>query len=147
MRQVAQKPKRKLCSRKTMKKRKTHPEKPEKGETGCVLFFGGRRAVSGGRGGPAPPSPRHKSQNRRCWFGAAKFFGRPKRAKSSQVQYNKNSAGVMIAGCVRPDSRKSLSPVRSTSALARMAARTSLGIVICPLAMTLALSTVSPGVV
>ena len=31
----------KFCSRKTAKKRKTHPEKPEKGESGCVLGAGG----------------------------------------------------------------------------------------------------------
>ena len=37
MRQDAQKPARKFCTRKTAKKRKTHPIQPEKGETGCVL--------------------------------------------------------------------------------------------------------------
>ena len=36
MRQDAQKPARKFCTRKTAKKRKTHPIQPEKGETGCV---------------------------------------------------------------------------------------------------------------
>ena len=36
MRQDAQKPARKFCGQKAAKKRKTHPEKPEKGETGCV---------------------------------------------------------------------------------------------------------------
>ena len=51
-----------------------------------------------------------------------KFRG-TKRPKINQAQYDRNSAGVMIAGCVTPDSRKSLSPVRSTSALAWMAAR------------------------
>ena len=40
MLQVAQKPRRKFCSRKTTKKRKTHPEKAKKGETGCVLGAG-----------------------------------------------------------------------------------------------------------
>ena len=103
-----------------------------------------RKQRTGSEGGQVSPSSSRKSQNGWCWFGAAGKFSGPKRAKSNQAQYNKKSAGVMIAGCVRPDSRKSLSPVRSTSALARMAARTSLGIVICPLAMTLALSTVSP---
>ena len=42
MRQDAQKPARKFCTRKTAKKRKTHPEKPEKGKTGCVLGAGER---------------------------------------------------------------------------------------------------------
>ena len=90
------------------------------------------------------PSSSRKSQNGWCWFGAAGKFSGPKRAKSNQAQYNKKSAGVMIAGCVRPDSRKSLSLARSTSALALMAVCTSLGMAICPLDMTLALSTVSP---
>ena len=40
MRQDAQKPARKFCTRKTAKKRKTHPEKPKVGETGCVLGAG-----------------------------------------------------------------------------------------------------------
>ena len=40
MRQNAQKPGQKFCSRKTTKKRKTHPEKAKKGETGCVLGAG-----------------------------------------------------------------------------------------------------------
>ena len=31
----------KFCSQKTAKKRKTHPKKPEKGKTGCVLGAGG----------------------------------------------------------------------------------------------------------
>ena len=37
MQQIAQKPRRKFCGQKAAKKRKTHPEQPEKGETGCVL--------------------------------------------------------------------------------------------------------------
>lgn len=41
MRQHTQKPKQKFCSHKTAKNAKTHPEKPEKGETGCVLGAGG----------------------------------------------------------------------------------------------------------
>ena len=41
MRQNAKKPGQKFCSRKTTKKRKTHPEKAKKGETGCVLGAGG----------------------------------------------------------------------------------------------------------
>ena len=41
MGQDAQKPARKFCGQKAAKKRKTHPEKPEKGETGCVLGAGG----------------------------------------------------------------------------------------------------------
>ena len=41
MRQDAQKPVRKFCAHKTAKNAKTHPEKPEKGETGCVLGAGG----------------------------------------------------------------------------------------------------------
>ena len=41
MQQVAQKPRRKFCGQKAAKKRKTHPEQPEKGETGCVLGAGG----------------------------------------------------------------------------------------------------------
>ena len=41
MQQDAQKPARKFCAREPAKKRKTHPEKPEKGETGCVLGAGG----------------------------------------------------------------------------------------------------------
>ena len=40
MQQDAQKPDRKFCVRKTAKKRKTHPEKPQRGETGCVLGAG-----------------------------------------------------------------------------------------------------------
>ena len=40
MRQDAQKPARKFCTRKTAKKRKTHPIQPEKGETGCVSGAG-----------------------------------------------------------------------------------------------------------
>ena len=40
MRQDAQKPVRKFCAHKTAKNAKTHPEKPEKGETGCVLGAG-----------------------------------------------------------------------------------------------------------
>ena len=40
MRQDAQKSARIFCARKTAKKRKTHPEKPEKGKTGCVLGAG-----------------------------------------------------------------------------------------------------------
>ena len=34
------KPVRKFCAHKTAKNAKTHPEKPEKGETGCVLGAG-----------------------------------------------------------------------------------------------------------
>jgi len=41
MGQDAQKPARKFCAQKTAEKNKTHPEKPEKGETGCVLGAGG----------------------------------------------------------------------------------------------------------
>ena len=41
MRQDAQKQAGKFCTRKTAKNEKTHPEKPEKGETGCVLGAGG----------------------------------------------------------------------------------------------------------
>ena len=41
MRQDAQKSRQKFCAPKTAKKRKTHPEKPEKGETGCFLGAGG----------------------------------------------------------------------------------------------------------
>ena len=40
MRQNAQKLGQKFCSRKTTKKRKTHPEKAKKGETGCVSGAG-----------------------------------------------------------------------------------------------------------
>ena len=40
MRQVAQKPRRKFCGQKAVKKRKAHPIQPEKGETGCVLGAG-----------------------------------------------------------------------------------------------------------
>ena len=40
-RQVAQKIVRKFCRSKDDKNRKTHPEKPEKGKTGCVLDAGG----------------------------------------------------------------------------------------------------------
>ena len=40
VRQDAQKPVRKFCAHKTAKNAKTHPEKPEKGETGCVLGAG-----------------------------------------------------------------------------------------------------------
>ena len=40
MRQVAQKPRRKFCGQKAVKKRKSHPIQPEKGETGCVLGAG-----------------------------------------------------------------------------------------------------------
>ena len=36
-----QKPARKFCTSKGVKKEKTHLEKPEKGETGCVLGAGG----------------------------------------------------------------------------------------------------------
>ena len=41
MRQDAQKQARKFSGKKTAKKRKTHPEKAKKGETGCVLGAGG----------------------------------------------------------------------------------------------------------
>lgn len=41
----------------------------------------------------------------------------------SQFIISKNSAGVIIAGFFTPDSKKSLSPVSSTSAFASMAAR------------------------
>ena len=44
MRQNAQKPGQKFCSRKTTKKRKTHPEKAKKGETGCVSGAGGENS-------------------------------------------------------------------------------------------------------
>lgn len=37
MRQNAQKQAREFCGQKTAKKRKTHPGKLEKGETGCVF--------------------------------------------------------------------------------------------------------------
>ena len=40
MRQDAQKPARKFCGSKEEKNSETHPEKPEKGETGCVLGAG-----------------------------------------------------------------------------------------------------------
>ena len=66
-----QKPARKFCRQKRTKTEARTRSTPKKGETGCVLFFGGRRAVSGGRGGPAPPRSRHKSQNSRCRSGAA----------------------------------------------------------------------------
>ena len=41
MRQDAQKQSRKFCRSKEGKNSETHPEKPEKGETGCVLGAGG----------------------------------------------------------------------------------------------------------
>ncbi len=41
IRQNAQKPARKFCRQKRTENSKTHPEKPEKGETGCVLGAGG----------------------------------------------------------------------------------------------------------
>ena len=41
MRQDAQKRAPKFCTSKRTKKEKTHPEKPEKGKTGCVLGAGG----------------------------------------------------------------------------------------------------------
>ena len=41
MRQDAQKPVRKFCRSKEDKNGETHPENPEKGETGCVLGAGG----------------------------------------------------------------------------------------------------------
>ena len=41
MRQDAQKQARKFCVSKEDKKSETHPEKLEKGETGCVLGAGG----------------------------------------------------------------------------------------------------------
>ena len=40
MRQVAQKPRRKFCGQKAAKKRKAHPVRAKKGETGCVLGAG-----------------------------------------------------------------------------------------------------------
>ena len=40
MRQSAQKQALKFCTSKRTKKTKTHPEKPEKGKTGCVLGAG-----------------------------------------------------------------------------------------------------------
>ena len=40
-RQSEQKQSRKFCRSKEDKNGKTHPEKPEKGETGCVLGAGG----------------------------------------------------------------------------------------------------------
>ena len=55
MRQDAQKQAGKFCTRKTAKNAKTHPGKPEKGETGCVLGAGGgssgwRRMRADGKG-------------------------------------------------------------------------------------------------
>lgn len=88
----------------------------------AVLEWMWKNASERGEGAVLPNS-RRKPERERCWIGAVGKFQGPKRAKSSQAQYDKNSAGVMIAGCVMPDSRKSLSPVRSTSALAWMAAR------------------------
>ena len=41
MRQDAQKQSQKFCRSKEDKNSETHPEKPEKGETGCVLGAGG----------------------------------------------------------------------------------------------------------
>ena len=41
MRQDAQKSARKFCKSKEGKNSETHPEKPKKGETGCVLGAGG----------------------------------------------------------------------------------------------------------
>ena len=41
MRQSTQKRAQKFCTSKRTEKKKTHPEKPEKGETGCVLGAGG----------------------------------------------------------------------------------------------------------
>ena len=62
MRQDAQKQRRKLCRSKENKKSATHPEKPEKGETGCVLFLGGGGLYQGAGDGrchpPLPASPR-----------------------------------------------------------------------------------------
>ena len=52
-----QKPARKFCRSKENKNGETHPVWTEKGKTGCVLFFGARRAVPGSRGSPAPPTP------------------------------------------------------------------------------------------
>lgn len=66
-----QKPARKFCRQKRTKTEDRTRSTPKKGETGCVLFFGGRRAVSGGRGGPVLPGFPRKSQRGWCWFGAA----------------------------------------------------------------------------
>ena len=44
MRQSAQKQGRKFCTSKSVKNKKTHPEKPKKGKTGCVLGAGGDAA-------------------------------------------------------------------------------------------------------
>ena len=50
---------RKFCTRKTVKKRKMRPEKPKKGETGCVLGAGGD---GGGWGRVRADSPTGEKQ-------------------------------------------------------------------------------------
>ena len=52
MRQNAQKRSRKFCRSKEGKNSETHPEKPEKGETGCVLGAGGECSRCGRVGEP-----------------------------------------------------------------------------------------------
>ena len=47
MSQSAQKPGQKFCTSKSGKNEKTHPEKPKKGKTGCVLGAGGDESGCG----------------------------------------------------------------------------------------------------
>ena len=84
MQQDAQKPARKFCAREPAKKRKTHPEKPEKGETGCVLGAGG----DGNGWGRVRTDGKSPEARRKSWDGlvsatASVGAGRPPLAASA----------------------------------------------------------------
>ena len=89
MRQDAQKPVRKFCRSKEGKNSETHPEKPEKGETGCVPGAGEGCSRYGRVGKPEIRTKMHqiamqhmKKENRRKPSVFAGFFGRGRRTWS-----------------------------------------------------------------
>ena len=116
MRQDAQKAGQKFCGRKTAKKRKTHPEKPEKGETGCVLGAGGggsgwrRMRADGkgrseqGRGGRLLLSLA-KMEGRTClacWLGCCSPVGSAQHRPRREPRPVRNRAPLALA---RPSAR------------------------------------------
>ena len=131
MRQVAQKPRRKICGQKAAKKRKTHPIQPEKGEPGCVLGAGEGCSRYGRVGKPEIRTKMHqiamqhmKKENRRnprvsAGFVAgaeglepsARGFGvdvetrRKKQGKGSVVRFSRpSSKRAVLFWCCRKKS-------------------------------------------
>ena len=110
MQQDAQKPKRKFCGHKTPEKRKTHPEKAKKGETGCVLGAGEGCSRCGRWGKPkSEPQLHHiamqhmKKGNRRKPSVFAGFL-----AGAEGLEPSARGFGVDVGKCSKEQGRASV---------------------------------------